>query len=182
MARSRDGHQLSEMRGQLGTGMNCGAGALECGGKRKRDTAFAPRVRETTAVRMPRRFPPAIPSESGVALTLPAALQGAPRAFMRPLHFESRYDSICRKNHRKQSRAKAESVEGQRPVSIPAQGSALGNGHRQRTRAESPIHSGRSRCMDRAFSPLAVVSVNPGAMPQAGMGCAFGAQARSCWS
>ena len=36
--------------------------------------------------------------------------------------------------------------------------------------------------MDRAFSPLAVVSVHPGALPQAGMGCAFGAQARSCWS
>ena len=36
--------------------------------------------------------------------------------------------------------------------------------------------------MDRAFSPLAVVSVNPGALPQAGMGCAFGAQARPCWS
>ena len=40
----------------------------------KRDTALATRVRRTTLVR-----PPEILSEGGVALSLPAALQGAPR-------------------------------------------------------------------------------------------------------
>ena len=44
---------------------------LECGGKRKRDTAFGGRMQG-----MAHLGPPAIPSEGGVALTLPAALQG----------------------------------------------------------------------------------------------------------
>ena len=65
------------------------AGALECGGKRKRDTAFATRVRGATPVRMSRQFQPKIPSEGGVALTLPAALQGALRALKGQRNFES---------------------------------------------------------------------------------------------
>ena len=72
----------------MGTCVNCGAGALECGGKRKRDTALATRERDTTPILMPRRFLPAIPSQGGVALTLPSALQGALRASMCPPNFE----------------------------------------------------------------------------------------------
>ena len=58
---------------------------MECGGKRQRDTAFgsAGAGGWQDAVSEPDAFsptrasrPPAIPSESGVALTLPAALQG----------------------------------------------------------------------------------------------------------
>ena len=48
---------------------------MECGGKRQRDTAF---VRVGRARSTP-PDPPAEPSEGGVALTLPAALQGALR-------------------------------------------------------------------------------------------------------
>ncbi len=71
--------------------MNRRPGPLECGGKRKRDTAFATRVRAATPVRMPHLFPPEIPSKGGVALTLPAALQGAQRASMRPHNSGSWY-------------------------------------------------------------------------------------------
>ena len=66
-------------------------GTLDCGGKRKRDTALARRIRITTPVRMPHPSPPAIPSEGGVALTLPAALQGTRRTSMCPLVFERWY-------------------------------------------------------------------------------------------
>ncbi len=69
-----------------------GSGTLDCGGKRKRDTAMARRIRITLHGRMPCPLQPEIPSEGGVALTLPAALQGARRASMCPLYFECWYD------------------------------------------------------------------------------------------
>ena len=50
-------------------------GALDCGGKRKRDTAFGGDFRWASA--MAWETPLALPaSEGGVALTLPAAVQG----------------------------------------------------------------------------------------------------------
>ena len=66
---------LYDLHGRVAGMRKAGArSALECGGKRQRDTAFARtgRTRTTTLL------PPAEPSQSGVALTLPAALQGAP--------------------------------------------------------------------------------------------------------
>jgi len=44
-------------------------------------------------------------------------------------------------------------------------------------RAEGPRHRAAPTSMGRAFSPLPFCVRNPGAMPQAGMGRAFGAQA-----
>ena len=71
-----------------------GAGeTLECGGKRKRDTALAARIRIAPPLRTPHPSPPAIPSEGGVALTLPAALQGARRTSTCPLIFERWYQT-----------------------------------------------------------------------------------------
>ena len=52
--------------------------ALDCGGKRKCDTAFREDFRRASAVTVREAC---APSEGGVALTLPAAVQGcAPRA------------------------------------------------------------------------------------------------------
>ena len=50
---------------------------VDCGGKRKRDTAFEMDFRRASAVvRKRRNRPRAAPSEGGVALTLPAAVPG----------------------------------------------------------------------------------------------------------
>ncbi len=66
-------------------------------------------------------------------------------------------------------------AEGQRLVSMPAWGNAPGIGSPQSTRAESPTYPA-TRVMARAFSPLSFPARSPGAMPQAGMDCAVGAQ------
>ena len=51
--------------------------ALECGGKRQRDPAFGGDFRRAAAVGCKRRCRALRASEGGVALTLPAAVQGA---------------------------------------------------------------------------------------------------------
>lgn len=95
-----------------------------------------------------------------------------------PEHFAEQADEMLKSSYnldflglrRAGPKARLYSSLGQRPRCS----------EREKPRAVSPIHPWRDRAgMDRAFSPHASLAGIPGALPQAGMDCAFGT--RDIW-